>query len=52
MSGAAPGAVSVAPAITLIYEPLGSTNLAANQLLSVGSRALTIQADSGLVVTQ
>ena len=51
MSGVAPGSVSVDPAITLIYEPLGSTNLAANQLLSVGSRVLTIQADSGLVVT-
>lgn len=52
MNGSAPDGISAAPAITLIYEPLGRTNLAANQIISVGSRTLTIQSESGLVVTQ
>lgn len=51
MNGTAPGAITAAPAITLVYGPLGRTNLAANQVLTVGGRALTIQAESGLVVT-
>lgn len=51
MSASAPVGVSTAPAVTLIYSPLGKTNFAANQTLSVGSRTLTIQAESGLVVT-
>ncbi|MDH3614696.1 MAG: prepilin-type N-terminal cleavage/methylation domain-containing protein [Gammaproteobacteria bacterium] len=51
MNGAAPGTITAAPAITLVYGPLGRTNLAANQVLSVGGRVLAIQAESGLVVT-
>lgn len=51
MSGAAPAGITATPAITLIYTPLGQTNLGGNQSLSVGGRVLTIQADSGLVVT-
>lgn len=52
MNGAARGAITVAPALTFIYGPLGGTNLAANQVLNLGSRVLLIQAESGLVVTQ
>ncbi|MDH3748443.1 MAG: GspH/FimT family pseudopilin [Gammaproteobacteria bacterium] len=51
MSGSAPAGISAAPAVTLIYSPLGRTTMAANQTLSVGSHTLTIQAESGLVVT-
>ena len=51
MNGSAPGGITAAPAIIFVYEPLGRTNLAANQMLTVGSRTLTIQAESGLVVT-
>ncbi|MGI9203523.1 MAG: GspH/FimT family pseudopilin [Woeseiaceae bacterium] len=52
MNGAAPGAVTVAPAVTFIYGPLGRTNLGANQVLNIGSRVLSIQAESGTVITQ
>jgi hypothetical protein len=51
MSGTAPAGVTVSPAITLVYTPLGGTGLAANQALTVGARTLIIQAVSGLVVT-
>lgn len=50
MSGTAPNGVTAAPAIAFVYEPLGRTTLAVDQVISVGSRALTIQAESGLVV--
>lgn len=49
MNGVAPAGVITAPAITLIYNPLGQTSLAADQALAVGSRTVTIAADSGLV---
>ncbi len=51
MSGTAPGNVTVAPATSLVFDALGRTNLGANQVFTVGSRSLTVQADSGLVVT-
>ena len=51
MSGSAPTGISASPATTLVYDGLGRTNLGANQNLSVGTRVLTIQAESGLVVT-
>jgi MSHA pilin protein MshC len=51
MSGTAPAGVTTAPALTLVYDALGRTNLAANQTLAVGARTLAIQADSGLVTT-
>ena len=50
MNGSAPNGVTTTPAIAFDYEPLGRTSLAADQSVSVGSRTLTIQADSGLVV--
>lgn len=51
MSGSAPAGVVTAPAVTVVYDALGRTNFAANQTLTVGSRSLLIQADSGLVTT-
>lgn len=51
MNGTAPSGVVTAPAITLIYDALGRTNLAANQALTVGPRTILIQAESGLVTT-
>lgn len=51
MSGSAPGGVTAAPAMTFVYDALGRTNLSTNQTLMVGSRSLTIQANSGLVTT-
>jgi len=51
MSGTAPAGVTTSPAVTLVYDALGRTNLAANQTLTVGARALFIQAESGLVTT-
>lgn len=51
MAGSAPSGITTAPAITIIYDALGRTNLAVNQVVSVGTRTMTIEADSGLVVT-
>ena len=52
VNGNAPGGITAAPAMTFVYEPLGNTTLAADQVMTVGSRTLTIQASSGLVVAQ
>lgn len=49
MAGVAPTGVFTSPSLNLIYNPLGQTSLAADQLLVVGSRSLTVSADSGLV---
>lgn len=51
MSGSAPSGVTTSPAITIVYDALGRTNLASNQVLTVGPRTILIQADSGLVTT-
>jgi MSHA pilin protein MshC len=51
MNGTAPAGVTTAPAMALVYDALGRTNLATNQTLTVGARTLLIQADSGLVTT-
>ena len=51
MNGSAPAGVSTAPAITFVYDALGRTSLPANQALTVGTRTLVIQANSGLVTT-
>ena len=51
VTGSAPTGVTTAPAVTVIYTALGQTSLGSNQVLSVGSRNLTIYADSGLVQT-
>lgn len=49
VTGSAPAGVTTTPAVTFAYTALGQTTLAGNQDLSVGSRVLSIQADSGLV---
>ena len=51
MSGSAPTGVVTAPAISIVYDALGRTNLAANQTLTIGPRTILVQADSGLVTT-
>lgn len=51
MSGVTPQGVSAAPAVVIVFDALGSTDLAANQTLSVGARSFTVQAESGLVLT-
>jgi MSHA pilin protein MshC len=51
MSGSAPAGVTTAPAVSVVFDALGRTNFAANQTLTVGSHAILIQADSGLVTT-
>ena len=51
MSGSAPAGVVTAPAVTVVYDALGRTNFVANQTLTIGSRSLVIQANSGLVTT-
>lgn len=51
MAGTAPSGVVTAPAISIVYDALGRTNLSANQTLSVGPRTIVIQAESGLVTT-
>lgn len=48
-SGAAPSGVSVAPPLVIVFDALGRTGLGADQSLSIGPHALTIQANSGLV---
>jgi MSHA pilin protein MshC len=49
LSGASPAGVAVAPAVTVIFDPLGQTNLSSDQSVSVGPFALTIRAESGFV---
>jgi MSHA pilin protein MshC len=49
LSGTTPIGVSASPAVTIVYDALGRTNLAADQVISVGSFALTVRADSGYV---
>lgn len=51
MSGTAPSGVATSPALTLIYDAQGRTDLSANQSLAVGPRSIAIQAESGLVTT-
>ncbi len=51
MSGSAPAGIVTAPAIVIIYDALGRTNLASNQTLMIGTRSLAVQAESGLVQT-
>lgn len=47
-AGNAPAGVSVAPAGTIVFDPLGRSNLGADATLTVGPHTLTVQADSGL----
>ena len=49
LAGASPIGVSTAPAATFVYDALGRTDLAANQIISVGPFSLTVGAESGYV---
>jgi len=49
LSGTSPTGVSAAPAVTFTFDPLGRTDLAADQVINVGSYSLTVRADSGFV---
>jgi MSHA pilin protein MshC len=49
LAGTVPNGVAVAPSVMLIFDALGRTNLGADQAITVGAFALTIQADSGYV---
>jgi MSHA pilin protein MshC len=49
LSGASPMGVSASPAVTIVFDSLGQTNLAANQVINVGPYALTVGAASGYV---
>jgi MSHA pilin protein MshC len=51
MNGVVPAGVAVVPALSFVYDALGRTDLAADQPVTVGTRAMVIQAESGLVVT-
>lgn len=50
LAGSTPNGVTVAPAVSVVFDALGRTNLPGNQTITVGSFSLTIQADSGYVV--
>jgi MSHA pilin protein MshC len=49
LAGNTPGGVVVSPAVTLIFDALGRTDLGSDQSISVGPFALTVGADSGFV---
>src|SRR5688572_840072 len=47
LKGAAPMDVSVSPGVTLTFDPLGKTDLTADQSLHVGPFALTVLSETG-----
>ena len=49
LSGSTPLGVAASPAVTLIFDALGGTNLAGDQSINIGPFALTVRADSGFV---
>ena len=51
MTGGTPQGVVAGPAVTVVFDALGSTDLVADQALTVGARSFTIQAESGLALT-
>jgi MSHA pilin protein MshC len=50
-AGSTPPGVAVAPAVVFRFDALGRTDLAGDQLITVGGQTLNILADSGLVMT-
>lgn len=51
VNGTAPAGITTIPTVTFVYTPLGQTSFASDQTVTVGSRAMIIQAESGLVAT-
>ena len=49
LSGTSPIGVSASPAVTLIFDALGRTDLSSDQDIAVGPFALTVRAESGYV---
>ena len=49
LNGSTPTGVTVSPAVTVIFNGIGSTNLAADQNINVGPLALTVTAASGFI---
>jgi MSHA pilin protein MshC len=49
LSANAPNGVTASPAMTVIFDALGATNLGANQVVTVGMHSFTVQAASGYV---
>jgi MSHA pilin protein MshC len=49
LSGTSPIGVSASPAVTMVFDALGRTNLAGDQNITVGPFALTVRAESGFV---
>jgi MSHA pilin protein MshC len=49
LAGTVPAGVAVAPNVVIVFDGLGTTNLASNQTITVGSHSLSIQAASGYV---
>jgi len=51
LAASTPTDVVVAPAVTIVFGPLGSTDLGADQTITVDTFALTVHAESGYVDT-
>ena len=49
LAGSAPTGTTSGPAMTIVFDTLGATDLAANQTITVGGWGLVIHADSGFV---
>ena len=49
LAGSAPPDVAAGPTGSVIFDPLGRPNLASDLTITVGSRQLTVRAESGLV---
>ena len=49
LAGSTPTGVTVSPAVTVTFNGLGSTNLGADQNISVGPFTLTVRAASGFI---
>lgn len=49
LAGTAPGGVTAAPSVAIVFDALGRTGLAADQAISVGGWSMTVRAASGYV---
>lgn len=50
-AGSVPAGITLAPAITYQFDGLGQTNLGSDLTVNVGALSLTVQAESGYVLT-
>jgi MSHA pilin protein MshC len=49
LGSTSPNGVTTSPAVTMTFDALGRTDLASDQVVSVGPFALTVRSDSGFV---